>query len=279
MIRPPAVENGVKTTNKATVRVLDVLSRFISWNASYGVSELSQELGITKNMAFRALNTLVEQGYLVRDRTGTRYDLGYGVLGLQSPIDDEFDVRPLCAPFLQRIHDITGESAFLSIIVGANHVTIDSVEAHGVKVSHHPRGLLVPLHASPASRVLLAFLQDDEIAEYIRTASPLKRFTATTITDPKKLWDEVRLVRQQGFARGYGDHYAGATYISFPVLDSSGRPHAAVTIGGPPDRLTLEQVEIFLPRIQEVMRELNDQSRLYPAGLTVSFGELARRRQ
>jgi DNA-binding IclR family transcriptional regulator len=201
----------------------------------------------------------------------SRYDLGYAVLDLQPANAEEIDIRTLCAPFLQRLHEISGESAFLSIIVGANHVTIDSIEAHGVKVSPNPRGLLVPLHASPASRALLSFLSDEEITAYIRAASPLKRFTKTTITNPKKLWEEVLLVRRQGFAHSYGDHYAHATYISFPVLDSGGRPHAAITIGGPPDRLTDKRLEKLMPKIVQVMEQLNRLSRLYPATSIVRF--------
>ena len=49
-------------TNKATVRVLGVLSMFAADVESYGVTELASQLGMSKNMAFRALSTLVDQG-------------------------------------------------------------------------------------------------------------------------------------------------------------------------------------------------------------------------
>ena len=70
-------------------------------------------------------------------------------------------------------------------------------------------------------------------------------------------------MRAEGFARGYGDHYAHATYISFPVLDSTGRPHAAITVGGPPERFTKEDVERLLPPMLEVIAEMNSHSSLY----------------
>lgn len=271
MRRVHSPDSAERTSNKATLRVFQILGKFIGRKSSYGVTELSQELGISKNMAFRALATLVEHGYLVRDATGTRYDLGFGVLALANDGIEDFDLRAVCAPYLARIHDITGESIFLSIIVGRNHVTIDRIEAHGRRVSHNPPGLLVPLHASPASRVLLAFLHDEEIADYIRAASPLKRFTATTITEPGKLWEEVARVRREAFARGFGDHYSDATYVAFPVLDSGGRPHAAITVGGPADRLTQDRVDALLPAIMSVMAELNASTRLYPASLSLAF--------
>lgn len=258
-------------SNKATVRVLGVLSRFIGRRSSWGVTELAEDLGLSKNMAYRALSTLLEQGYVVRDASGARYELGYRVLDLNAGQVQELDVRALCGPAMRQLHELTGESVFLSIIVGRNHITIDSVEAHGMKVSHNPRGLPVPLHASPASRVLLSFLHEDEIAEYIRVASPLRKFTERTITEPNKLWDEVRLVRRQRYAKGYGDHYTAGTYIAFPVLDGNERPHAAITVGGPIGRFSQARVDELLPAMLRIMEQLNLRSRLYPATSMVIF--------
>lgn len=257
-------------SNKATVRVLNVLSRFIGRPTSWGVTELSVELGLSKNMVYRALSTLLEQGYVVRDATGARYEIGYRVLELGSGSVEEPDVRALCGPAMRLLHQLTGESVFLSIIVGRNHVTIDSVEAHGVKVSN-PRGLPVPLHASPASRALLAFLSDAEIEQYLKVAAPLRRFTPGTITEPEALREEVRRVRREGYARGYGDHTTGGTYIAFPVLDASGRPHAAITVGGPVDRFTQARVDELLPQMLRIVAEANAHSRLVPATFLVLF--------
>ena len=51
--------------NKSTVRILKVLSQFALSKRTYGLTDLSNELGITKNMAFRALTTQ-EIAYYVR---------------------------------------------------------------------------------------------------------------------------------------------------------------------------------------------------------------------
>ena len=125
----PAPAAPAGRSNKATVRVLQVLSQFIGRRTSWGVTELSQALGLSKNMVYRALSTLLEQGYVVRDATGARYELGFRVLELGAGDVEEPDVRALCGPAMRQLHQLTGESVFLSIIVGRNHVTIDAVEA------------------------------------------------------------------------------------------------------------------------------------------------------
>ena len=45
--------------NKAMARILTVLSSFASNRPEFGISELSHHLGMTKNMVYRAINTLV----------------------------------------------------------------------------------------------------------------------------------------------------------------------------------------------------------------------------
>ena len=71
------MEGGTRYRNQAAQRVLTVLAAFVGRAAPCGVSELSRALGMNKNMVHRALTTLTEQGYLARDVSGQRYQLGH----------------------------------------------------------------------------------------------------------------------------------------------------------------------------------------------------------
>ena len=128
-------EGSDRELNKATVRVLQVLSSFATDADGFGVTELSQLLGMTKNMTYRALNTLVEQAYLMRDPNGSRYRLGYRILELQSPFSVEPDLRLLCAPYVRRLEELTGESISLCVRAIDYCVIIDGVETRKPTVS------------------------------------------------------------------------------------------------------------------------------------------------
>ena len=67
------------TINKGSVRVLEIFSLFAQ-KPSWGVTEVSREMGCSKNSAFQALDTLIEEGYLVRDASRQRYQLSYTAL-------------------------------------------------------------------------------------------------------------------------------------------------------------------------------------------------------
>jgi DNA-binding IclR family transcriptional regulator len=255
--------------NQATQRVLSVLSAFIGRGVR-GVTEVARELAMNKNMAHRALTVLTREGYLTRDASGERYQLGFRVLALNGSEADEFDIATLCRPCLHALHALTGESVFLSIIVGGSRVNIDWIEARGRRVNNGQRGRAVPLHCTRMSRALLACLSDEEIEDYLRIAAPLDRydaiFPATANESAEEVWEDVRRLRRDGYlVWSNPQQQYGAGYIAFPVLDNVGRPHALVTVGGPFERFGPERINELLPALRKILEPLQQQSKLFPA--------------
>lgn len=256
-----------RDVNKSTTRVLGVLSVFAERpDVAYGVTELSRRLGMTKNMVFRALKTLAEEGYLVQGAEDSRYALGYRIFELCSANLEVPDIRALCAPFLRRLHELTGETVMLSIPVGHNSVVIDGIEGRGPLLSRVTHGRPIPLHAGPGSRAILSFLSDGEIGRYLAAKSPLVKLTPTTIVDRERLREEIALVRKRGYALGYRDNLTGVTGVAFPVLDADGRPQGAVSVGGPEDQFSDAQLAGVVPAIARIVGELNQRSRLLHLG-------------
>lgn len=252
--------------NKSSVNVLKVLSVFAQHNAEFGVSDISKKLDITKNMAFRALKTLVEEGFLVRDASGSRYILGFRVLELLNPDFDDPDIQTLCRDFMQRMHAVSGLTVALQIPVGYSHITIDGIESRrGQVLARVVRGISVPLHVSPGSRAILAFLKDEEIDTYIKQHQPLEPYTENTITAPDKLWEDVKRVRSNGYALGYQDHFLGVNGVAFPVLDIEQRPHGAITVVGPEEVISHDELLALIPQLKKITDELNSITRFYHA--------------
>jgi DNA-binding IclR family transcriptional regulator len=263
-----APQTAVVYRNQASQRVLAVLLAFASRPAPRGVSELAHELGMSKNMVHRALATLMEEGYMTRDASGAQYRLGPRLLALPARDSIEADIVTLARPALEQLHRLTGESVYLSIIVGRNRVTVDDIEARGVRVLRTQRGQPVPLHCTKMSRVLLAHLSDDDVAAYLGAASPLAR--AQRFPDPqsetaKGVWQDIAAIRATPFVLWRNPHLARAAYAIFPICDEEGRAHAILTIGGPRERFDLPQIEILLPRMRSILAPLEREARLFPA--------------
>src|SRR5205823_5737300 len=120
--------------NQATQRVLAVLLALAETPEPRGVTELSRGLGMNKNMVHRALSTLVSAGYATRDASGELYQPGTRLLSLAPDDRADADIVALARPVLERLHALTGESVYLSIIVGRNRVTVDDIQAEGGRV-------------------------------------------------------------------------------------------------------------------------------------------------
>jgi DNA-binding IclR family transcriptional regulator len=253
-------------TNKATVRVLEVLSLFAADVDSYGVTEVATLLGMSKNMAFRALSTLVDQGYLFKS-SGGRYELGLRVVELLNPYQREPDLRELAQPYIERLHRLTGETVRLAVASGDLIVNIDGIEPMAPIVSRVAIGATFPLHLGPMARAVLASLPDARIDDYIARHRPLRGVTPQSITSEEKLRADVKAVRAQGFARGLGDLTPGLVSVAFPIVDACDVAWGTVGIGGPSDRFTPQRLDGMLGELKAVAAELNAVTRLYCADL------------
>lgn len=263
-----STEGGVRYRNQATRRVLTVLLALADAPHARGVSELSRALGMNKNMVHRALATLTAGGYATRDPSGELYQPGPRWLSLSRSSAAETDIVALAHPVLERLHALTRESVYLSIIVGRNRVTVDDIQAEGARVLRSQRGHPVPLHCTKMSRVLLAHRSDNEIADYLRAAAPLYR--EQRIPDPPSetaqgIWQDIKSIRKSGHVLWRNPHHTSAAYGIFPVCDAENRAHAIVTIGGPRERFDIPEIEARLPDIRGALEPLEREARLIPA--------------
>jgi IclR family transcriptional regulator, KDG regulon repressor len=259
---------GVRYRNQATQRVLSVLLCLADKPAPRGVTEIARLLGMSKNMAHRALTTLIGSGYVARDSSGELYQLSPHVLSLSRGIAAEIDIVALARPVLEGLHRLTRESVYLSIIVGRSRVTVDDIQAAGARVLRSQRGHPVPLHCTKMSRVLLAHRTDDEIASYLAAAAPLhrpQRFPDPPSESEEGVWRDILAIRATPHVLWRNPHLASAAYAIFAIRDAEDRGHAIITIGGPRERFDVPQIEKLLPEIRKVIEPLQREARLIPA--------------
>jgi len=250
--------------NKATARALDILSLFAAENPSYNVATLSRQLGLTKNAVFRSLETLVHRGYLVRDATKTRYELGPGVVQLRSPRWENPEFRALCRPHMEQLADLTGQSIHLLVHAGDFAIVVESIE--GLQDRFRLAiGTTLPLHVSPGARCILAALGAEELERYIKRRFPLEGFTSGTLTDPDQLRRNLADVRSRGFAVSHEDFIIGRVGVAFPVMAHDSKPHGSIVIAGSRANVTEEKIMAMMPSVQPLLAELNRFSRLYRA--------------
>ncbi|MEX2549048.1 MAG: IclR family transcriptional regulator [Nitriliruptoraceae bacterium] len=249
-------------------RAADVLILFTrTERADLGVTEIANELGLSKAVVHRVLTTLAAKGLVEADEGSRRYRLGPAVLALGVTYLDRIDLRALAMPFLRSLSERTSETATLSMRYGWERMYVDQITPNREVKMTVALGRSFPLHAGSSSKAFLAFLDADEQERYL--AQRLASMTDQTITDPDVLRGELTRIRERGYAVSFGERQAGAGSVAAPVRDHRGSPIAAISVCGPLERFRNEVDQVaamLLETTDEVSRQLGHaSSRTQPA--------------
>src|SRR5262245_12453037 len=197
------------------------------------VTALAATCGLNRATAWRILMTLESHGMVIADRQTGRYRIGFGVVELAGSAGVDALVHA-AHPVLERVCLQTGETAALAVVRSGDLTYVDEVAPVAI-VAATWRGRSVPLHATSTGKALLAFSDPADVTRMI--GPELVRYTPTTITSRSMLRTELELTRQRGFGVCRGEFESSAWSVSAPVLDSSGRPLAVLSIWGPANRV------------------------------------------
>jgi DNA-binding IclR family transcriptional regulator len=218
------------------------------------VNELATACGLNRSTAWRLLATLDSHGLIERDPISQRYSLGYAFLRIAAGADVDPLVRR-ARPVLEQLADETGETANLAVARRFSLVYVDQVDPAHVMAPNW-FGRTVPLHATSTGKAYLAFLPQEERDAVLPRR--LERYTATTVTDRRKLGEELAAARRDGFAVCVGELEESLFGASAPVLSEQGRPVAVVSVWGTEHRLPRERLAEVGRRAVEAAAELRE---------------------
>lgn len=237
-------------------RATDVLMLFTrSERADLGVTEIANELELSKAVVHRVLTTLAAKQFVEVTGDSRRYRLGPAVLSLGASYLDRVDVRTLAMPSLRELSQRTNETATLSMRYGWERMYVDQVTPDREVKMTVVLGRRFPLHAGSSSKAFLAFLPPDEQERYL-TTHRLEQLTDRTIVDTDALRLELERIRQRGYAVSFGERQAGAGSVASPLLEHRGQPAAVISVCGPLERFR-EEVDMISRLLLDTTAELS----------------------
>ena len=113
------------------------------------------------------------------------------------------------------------------------------------------------LHAGASSKVLLAYFTPEQVAEMARQVG-LPGLARNTLTDLAALDEELRAIRERGYAFSLEETDAGAWGVAAPILDRQGHAVAAVGIASPTSRHSQDAERRFITLTLEAARQIAD---------------------
>jgi DNA-binding IclR family transcriptional regulator len=233
----------------AVHRGLQILELLAGQRKAWSTSEIARRLRIPKSTASYLLHTLESRGYLHREEDGL-YRLSMKLLALGSQAQHGVEVREAALPVLRRVVADTGITGHLAVLEGSTVIYIERVPATGFIQMDTWVGRQMPLHSTSSGKALLAYLPEDHL-EPLLAGVALQRFTPKTITSLPRLRQELKKIRESGFALDDEENTPGVRCIAAPVFDRFGREAAAISLTAAAQQIT----DGYLPRIAEKLKE------------------------
>jgi DNA-binding IclR family transcriptional regulator len=220
-------------------RAIAVLKAYSVSEPVLGVTELSNRLGLHKSTVHRLLASLEIGGLVERDPRSRKYRLGMRLIELGNTVLGSRRLPQVVLPYLRYLADTVEEMSYMAVSGGDATLAVVQVPSpHLVQsVSWLARG---PLHATSSGKIFLSQMSEEELERLL--AKGLPRLTPKTITDPAALRDELRRVREEGYATAFEEYEEGENAIATPIARADQKAIAAISLVGPTYRFTREKV-------------------------------------
>ncbi len=219
-------------------RVSTVLEAF-NGSGPMTLAQVTARTQLPRSSVHRLLEQLSAAGWLARSPEGTyelgvkAYELGQAALNQNRLLQG---ARPVMRAFAQR----TGYTMQLGVVDQGDCVYLAKVNGRLSGPTPIAVGERLPAHLTALGKVVLAHRDASPGAEALRDLhvdeqGTLVRRTALSITDPHRLTDELRQIRDRGgaFDRGEAFTYLGCVGVSIGPPDHVYGNLAGLSICGP----------------------------------------------
>ena len=245
------------------IRVLDRAFRvlaLLSDGKPRSLQVLSEGIDLSVSTTFRLLATLSSNHYVQRDERTNQYRLGLTCLELARAYYDGNDLRRIALPELEALRNETRETVHLAVIDQMEVVYLEKLPGlHAIGLMSSRVGARSPAYCTGIGKVMLAFEKPQFVRNYY-DQFPMKRYTATTITDPEKLMAELENIRCNGYGLDRGEHEHEVRCVAAPIFEMRGQVAAALSVSGPAARMDpLEKNQEMIEKACLAARNISNQ--------------------
>ncbi len=223
------------TGTQAVDRAARLVSEVVAAPESVTFTELAAATGLAKSTTSRLLVALERNGLVRRDDDG-RFSPGEMFVRYAWRGGAEAGLVEVARPFLDRLGSVTGETVNLGVARDGMVEQIAQVDSRYLIGGTNWVGRPVPLHCAALGKVLLAF------GAAALPPGRLAARTLRTITSRAALADDLRLVRDRGYAVTDEELEPGLVAIAAPVRRDGGVVVAALSVSAPATRLSAAQI-------------------------------------
>lgn len=237
-------------------RVVRILECFGPEQMELRLIEVATVTGLHKSTLYRLLEAMRAHRLIGFDDASGTYHLGVKLFELGAFAVERLKLDKHAHPILEQLASVTGETAHLCVLDGADVVYIAKVESSQTLRIPSAVGQRNPAYCTGVGKAILAHLTPERLASYV-SQTALRAFTKKTLTSAGELKANLRQVAAQGYAIDDQEREVGVRCVAAPVRDHMGQVVAAISIAGPATRVTKERVPELATHVMRAAAEIS----------------------
>lgn len=237
-------------------KALKILEFIITKKNGARIQDIADHLKISSPAVYKHLETLVRAGYVCKEPHSHKYLPSYKIVELGSIILRNVQIREIAHPFLVDLMEKTGMTIHFAIRNGHEGVYVDKIESARTIPTVSRIGMRMRLYSTGFGKAILAFLSDEELDDYFSKVK-LERQTPRTITDVKKLREELAVIRQKGYAVDREENEPGIMCVGAPVFDFTGSVIGGISVTGAASSFSDQMVDVIASEVIKTAREIS----------------------
>lgn len=242
--------------NKTVVRSLDILQLFID-HAELTFQEIIELSGMPKTSVHRMLLSLEDMGFLEKG-ADANYRLGLLFLKFGDLVSRRLDIRQVAYPIMKDLHNDVKEAINLIVKQGDEAIYIEKIDTYQKVRLYTAIGRRSPLYAGACSRVILSYLPDEEIANYMTTVE-LNPFANGTITEKERLLETIHQTRKDGYTLSHSELENHTSAIAAPIFNHRGEVIGGISIAGIEANYQNDQIPELAAKVIAAAQEISNQ--------------------
>ena len=249
---------------------LRVLLEFEQNQRDFGVTELAQRCDLSKSQVSKILGALVDSGLVVQDPATRMYSVGQRCYVLGSRFTTYDSLCQAATPVMRELLNRTGHSVRLSVPDGDHSLYLIGLEGPMFMDTGWRSASSVPIGASSAGRVLLAFLTPERCSQLLDI--PVPEITRNTVRDRPTLEKLVTNARRDGYSVQRNETSLGLGVVSVPLFKDGQQIVGALGLAFPSHHVAVDDEAALIEALHDAARAISQRlgCGVYPYGTGAS---------
>lgn len=200
-------------------RTLSILTILSNEADGMSVSEIALKAQISNSAAHRILTSLKNNSFVIQSVDTKKYRLGYKLLTLTRNVSKSNNFTLAADPYMKELSKKLNKTITLSVLESDNIICIHFIGTYETSMFWVRNGVAMPPHATSAGKCILAYYDKKRVKEIYETSH--EKITENTIIDYASFENELKKVREKGYAISDEELQVGVQGVACPIFDAN----------------------------------------------------------